>query len=233
MYFDYTIIILIPAMILAFYAQHKVNSAYNTYSRVGVRNGTTGREAARQILDSSGLQNVNIEVVSGKMTDHYDPRKRVMRLSPEVYNGSTIAAVSIAAHEAGHAIQHGHGYAPLTIRNVIAPVASVMSKAAFPLLIIGLIIWNTGSYYYYWGPFLFDLGILFYGAAVVFQVITLPVEFNASKRAVNLITDMGLVYEDEVRGAKKMLSAAALTYVAAMAAAIAQLLRLLLIRGRN
>lgn len=227
MFYDSTMILLIPAMILAFYAQSKVSSAYAKYNSVRNRTGMTGEQAARKILDSNGLSNVPIEMVSGKLTDHYDPRKKVMRLSPGVFQNDSIAAVSIAAHESGHAIQHARHYVPLVVRNSIAPVVSIVSNLAWPLAIIGLVI-GTAQ-----GMFLFDLGILFYAGAVFFQVITLPVELNASKRAVAQLQGLGIIYEEETRGAKKMLSAAAMTYLAAMAMAIANLLRLLALRGRN
>lgn len=227
MYFDSTMILLIPAMILAFYAQSKVSSAYSRYSSVRNRSGITGAEAARRILDSNGLHQVPIEMTRGKLSDHYDPRKRVMRLSPEVYQRASLAAVSIAAHESGHAMQHAGHYAPLVIRNTIAPVVSLVSNLAWPLAIIGLIL-GTAQ-----GMMLFDLGILFYAGAVFFQFITLPVELNASKKAVAQLSDLGIIFEEERRGAKKMLSAAALTYLAAMAVAVANLLRLLALRGRD
>ena len=232
-YFDRTIILLIPAMILAFYAQFRVSSAYQRYSRMAVGMGITGQDAARRILDQNGLQGVPIELVKGTMTDHYDPRKRVMRLSQGVSQSASIAAVSIAAHEAGHAIQHSTGYAALKARNAFAPVASFASQLSWPLLLIGLLISAAAGPSGQWGYLLFDIGILLYAAAVLFQIITLPVEFNASRRAMAQLSDLGIVNQEESRGAKKMLSAAALTYVAAMAVAIANLLRLLLIRNRN
>ncbi|MGI6751180.1 MAG: zinc metallopeptidase [Anaerovoracaceae bacterium] len=233
-YYDYTIIILIPAMALAFYAQHRVKSAYSGYSRVATAKGFTGAQVARRILDTNGLRDVPIERVSGIMTDHYHPGKRVMRLSNQVYSGTSIASVSIAAHESGHAIQHGNGYAPLKIRNGLAPIASFGSKLSWLLLLGGLALTAAGSIEYYSiGAFIFDLGIIMYASAVLFQVITLPVELNASKRALIQLDGLGLITLNERRGAKKMLSAAALTYIAAMAVAIANLMRLLLIRGRN
>lgn len=233
-YYDSTIIILIPAMLLAFYAQFRVKNAYAGYSRVQTKKRLTGAQVARQILDANGLKDVPIERVAGIMTDHYHPGKRVMRLSSDVYAGTSIASVSIAAHESGHAIQHGNGYIPLKLRNGFAPVASFGSKISWILLLGGIILTAAGSMdFYYLGALMFDIGIIMYATAVLFQVITLPVELNASKRALAQLDGLGLIIGEEKRGAKKMLSAAALTYIAAMAVAIANLLRLLLIRGRN
>ena len=229
--FDPTFIILIPAIIFTFYAQSKVNSAYNKYATVRNRKGMTGAEAARRILDSNGLQDVTIEVTNRKLSDHYDPRKRVMRLSPQVYSEPSIASVSIAAHEAGHAIQHAKSYAPLGIRNVMAPAASVISNLAWPILIVGLVIISTGNLSQ--GNLIFNIGIICYTAAVLFQAITLPVEFNASNRAIQQLNQLGIIYLEETSSAKKVLSAAALTYVAALAASIATLLRILALRGRQ
>ncbi len=229
--FDPTIIILIPAMIFTFYAQSKVNSAYNKYATVRNRRGMTGAEAARRILDSNGLRDVPIEVTKQRLSDHYDPRKRVMRLSPQVYNDPSIASVSIAAHEAGHAIQHANGYKPLSFRNFLAPVVSVVSNLAWPILIVGLMIISAGNLFE--GNMLFNIGIICYASAVLFQAVTLPVEFNASNRAIRQMNELGIIYTEETASAKKVLSAAALTYVAALAASIATLLRILALRGRR
>jgi len=229
--FDPTIIILIPAIIFTFYAQGKVNSAYNRYAKVRNRRGITGAEAARRILDSNGLRDVPVEISNRRLSDHYDPRKRVMRLSPQVYSEPSIASVSIAAHEAGHAIQHAKGYAPLRFRNVLAPVVTVVSNLAWPILIIGLMIIGAGNIYE--GNMIFNIGILCYAGAVLFQAITLPVEFNASDRAIRQMNELGIIYMEETASAKKVLSAAALTYVAALAATIATLLRILALRGRH
>lgn len=229
--FDPTIIILIPAMIFTFYAQSRVNSAYSRYAAVRNRKGITGAQAARRILDSNGLQDVPIEVTNRRLSDHYDPRKRVMRLSPQVYNEPSIASVSIAAHEAGHAIQHAKGYAPLSFRNFLAPVVSVVSNLAWPILIVGLLIIGAGNLFQ--GNMIFNIGILCYASAVLFQSVTLPVEFNASNRAIQQMNELGIIYTEETASAKKVLSAAALTYVAALAATIATLLRFLALRGRQ
>lgn len=227
--FDPTIIILIPAIIFTMIAQSKVNSAYTKYATVWNRRGMTGAQAARRILDSNGLRDVPIEITQGRLSDHYDPRDRVMRLSPKVYNEPSIASVSIAAHEAGHAIQHAKNYAPLTIRNTIAPVVSIASNLAWPILMVGLLIIGAGNLSS--GNMIFDIGILLFTAAVIFQGITLPVEFDASKRAIEQMNSLGIIYMEETSSAKKVLSAAAMTYVAALAASVANLIRLLLIRG--
>lgn len=229
--FDPTIIILIPAMIFAFYAQSKVSGAYRKYSGIANRKGITGRQAARMILDSNCLQHVPVEMVAGRLTDHYDPSKDIMRLSSQVYNGTSIAAVSIAAHESGHAIQDGTSYVFLKFRSAIAPVVNLVSTASWPLLIIGLIIIWQGNRTT--GNFIFDLGIIFFAVVVLFHTITLPVELNASSRAIKQLVSLGIIDETEVKGAKKVLSAAAMTYVAALATSIANLIRILMIRGRN
>jgi Zn-dependent membrane protease YugP len=229
--FDPTFIILIPAMIFAFYAQTKVSRAYNNYAKVMNRRGVTGAQAARSILDANGLSDVPIEITAGRLSDHYDPRKKVMRLSQNVYNDPTIASVAIAAHESGHAIQHSVNYMPLKIRNLIAMPVSLISWLSWPLLIIGILIIQTGNYTQ--GNLIFNIGIFAFVGVVVFHLITLPVEFDASRRAIALLVEQGVIYPEETGGAKKVLSAAALTYLAALAVAVANLIRLLLIRGRN
>lgn len=229
--FDPTIVILIPAILFALYAQSKVSMAYNKYLKINNRRGITGRQAARMILDYNGLNHVPIEMVSGTLTDHYDPRKDVMRLSSEVYNGTSLASVSIAAHESGHAIQDGTAYGFLKFRNAIAPVVNIVSVASWPLLLIGLfIIWqgNLAT-----GNLVFNLGIAFFVVVVLFHTVTLPVELNASKRAIRQLVDLNIIDGSEAKGAKKVLSAAAMTYVAALATAVANLIRILLIRGRD
>lgn len=229
--FDPTIIILIPAIIFTLYAQSRVNSAYNKYAKVRNRRGITGAQAARRILDNNGLMDVPIEITQRKLSDHYDPRKRVMRLSPQVYNDPTIASISIAAHEAGHAIQHAESYGPLRIRGILAPVVSITSNLAWPILIIGLMVIGSGNLSQ--GNLIFNIGIVLYTLAVLFQAVTLPVEFNASKRAIEHMNQLDLIYVEETTSAKKVLSAAALTYVAALATTIATLLRILALRGRR
>ena len=229
--FDPTFIILIPAIIFALYAQAKVKNAYRKYSGIENRRRITGRQAARMILDSNGLQHVSIEMVAGTLTDHYDPSKDIMRLSSQVYNGTSIASVSIAAHESGHAIQDGTSYGFLKFRNAIAPVVSLVSTVSWPLMLIGLlIIWQGNRAT---GNFIFDLGIIFFAAVVLFHTVTLPVELNASKRAIKQLVDLNIVDDQEARCSKKVLSAAAMTYVAALATSIANLIRILMIRGRD
>ncbi len=225
MLFDPTMLVLIPAILLTVYAQGKVKSSFAKYLQVPTRRGANGASVARLLLDQNGLQSVPVEPSQGRLSDHYDPRRRVLRLSPEVFRGSSVASVSVAAHEVGHAIQHARGYVPLTIRTLLVPVASFGSSMAWVFIMGGLFIPDLA--------FLFDLGIYLFGAAVAFQVITLPVELNASRRALRLLDTNGIIVAEEKRGARKVLQAAALTYVAAMAAALAQLVRLLLIRGRR
>ncbi len=224
--YDWTYILLIPAIIFAFYAQAKVNSAYNRYAKVANRTRMTGAQAARMILDNNGMQSVPIEITSGKLSDHYGPSKRVMRLSPEVYKTASVAAISIAAHESGHAIQHNTGYSPLSIRNAMVPVVNIASTLSWPLLIIGLIVGASSPS----GDLLFNLGVLFFLGVVLFHAVTLPVELNASSRAVDQMQALRIIYPDEVAGSKKVLSAAAMTYIAALAMAIANLIRILILR---
>lgn len=224
MFYDSTFVLILPALLFAFYAQFKVNNTFKRYLGERSYAGVTGREVARQILDQNGLHNVNVERVAGQLSDHYDPRTETVRLSADVYNGSSIAAVSVAAHEVGHAVQHAQNYAPLGLRTTVFPVASLGSQMAFPLFMAGFL-------------FNFDLlmlvGIWFFLAALIFQVITLPVEFNASRRAVAFLDQGGYLNSSEVPKAKSVLNAAALTYVAATAMAAAQLLRLLILRGQR
>ncbi|AOT68416.1 zinc metallopeptidase [Geosporobacter ferrireducens] len=215
---------LLPAIILAMYAQAKVRNTFQKYLKVSNQKGYTGAQVARAILDRNGLRDVEVEHVGGYLSDHYDPRVKVLRLSPQVFSGTSIASISVAAHEAGHAIQHGVGYIPLTMRNTIAPIASFGSQAVWMLVFGGFILGWTG---------LIDLGILLYMAAVAFQIITLPVEFNASSRAIEQLEIGGFISTEEIRPSKKVLDAAALTYVAAMAVSVAQLLRLLVLRNRR
>ena len=224
---DPTMMLLIPAILLTLYAQYKVSSTTNRYFNVRCDRGYTGEEVARRILDSNGLYNVRIEMVRGRLSDHYDPRSNVVRLSEDVYSRTSITSISVAAHECGHAIQHQNSYIPLTLRSALVPVANFGSSLSLPLIIIGF---SMG-----YVEFLIDLGILLFGAAVLFQIITLPVEFNASRRAVIKLGETGILMNDELRLSKKVLNAAALTYVAAAAASILQLLRLILLfrGGRN
>lgn len=227
MYYGYdpTYIILVPAIILTMYAQFKVSSTTNKYFRVRTQRGYTGEQTAREILTANGIYDVKIEMISGTLSDHYDPRSRVLRLSQDVYRGTSITSVAVAAHECGHAIQHARGYAPLTIRGAIVPVVNFASSASWILIMLGLFMSSFN--------FLLKIGILLFAATVVFQLVTLPVEFNASSRALAQIENLGIVSHDERRESKKVLKAAALTYVAAAATAVLQLLRLITIAGRR
>ncbi len=218
------IIFVLPAFVFALWAQGRVRSSYETYSRLYSKAGQPAYIVAASLLREAGLEDVRIERASGQLTDHYDPRSRVLRLSSGVYDSSSVAALGIAAHEVGHAVQHGVGYAPLAIRNGLVPVAKFTSSAAIPLFFIGFI---TRS------GFLMDVGLLFFLGAVIFQGITLPVEFDASKRALNMLETSGLVSGDESVPVGNMLNAAALTYVAATAMALGQFLRLFMLRGRR
>ena len=230
---DWTFLILIPAMIFAFVAQSKVNSTFNRYAKVYNRRGLTGAEAARRVLDANGLYHVTIERVHGRLTDHYDPRAGVIRLSDAVYGSTGIAAVGVAAHEAGHAVQHAVGYVPIKIRAAIIPLTRFGSFLAMPLFLIGLL-FSSGSYLGYGVGTMFMLtGILFFSFSTLFQLVTLPTEFNASARAMRALEDGGLLAADELPAAKATLSAAAMTYVAALATSLASLLRLILIFNRR
>ena len=223
-YYDPTYWLLIPGLLLALYAQFKISSTFARWKKVPSRTGLTGAQVARRILDENGCRDVRIEPVSGSLTDHYDPKDGVLRLSSEVYGSDSVAALGVAAHEAGHAIQDATDYGPMRIRATLVPVANIGSSAAIPLFMLGLI--------FSWEPLL-KIGILCFSLAVLFYVVTLPVEFNASGRAVALLAS-GYLPEDEVQGVKKVLSAAALTYVAAALQAILQLLRLVLLaNSRN
>jgi len=222
-YFDPTYILVIAGIIITLLASAGVKSTFSKYSRIQSRSGFTGAQAAQRILQASGIYDVRIEHVPGNLSDHYDPRGKVLRLSDSVYGQSSLAAIGVAAHECGHAIQHQNSYAPLTVRSAIVPVANIGSMASWPIIILGVIM----SY----NEFLINLGIILFSAAVLFQLITLPVEFNASRRAIARLGETGILYGDELGQSKKVLNAAALTYVAAAAASILQLLRLILLFG--
>jgi Zn-dependent membrane protease YugP len=221
-YMDSTMILVLPALLLAMYAQSKVQSTFAKYLNVRSSKGYTGAQVARRLLDSHGLQDVTVEMIQGRLSDHYDPRKKALRLSQDVYSSSSLAAIGVAAHETGHALQHDLGYLPLAVRNSIVPIASIGSQAAFPLFFLGLIIRSESLLY---------LGIFAFAAAVLFQVVTLPVEFNASSRAIAALEDGGFIESREVEPTRQVLSAAALTYVAATLMAVMQLLRLLVLSG--
>ena len=224
MYWDQTIIILIPALIFSLIAQLMVKGAFSKYSGVRNSRGYTGADAARAILDRNGLSYIRIEHIHGELTDHYDPGANVIRLSDSVYNNDSVAAVGVAAHEAGHAVQYAEGYGPIKVRSAIIPITQFGSNLSTPLVILGIIFSSN---------VLITAGILLFCTVVLFQAITLPVEFNASGRALKVLREEHFLDDDEMKGAKSVLTAAALTYVAAMFSALASLARLLLIRNRN
>ena len=224
-YFDPTYILVIIGAVICLAASAKVKSTFNKYNRVRSMSGMTGAQAAERILNSAGIYDVSIQHISGNLTDHYDPRNKVLSLSDSTYGSASVAAVGVAAHECGHAIQHQTSYAPLNIRSAIVPVANFGSTIAWPLILIGLF-FNSST-----GTFLIDLGIICFSLAVLFQLVTLPVEFNASRRAVRILGETGILGEQELGYTRKVLGAAALTYVAGAASAILQLLRLILLFG--
>lgn len=227
-FFDPTMLIIIPAMILALFAQAKVSSTFNKYSTLISKQGYTGADVARQLLLSAGITDVTVERISGNLTDHYDPKNKVLRLSDSVFGSKSVAALGVAAHETGHAIQHRESYFPLTFRTAIFPIVNIGSKLSMPLILIGLLFG-----YFSASNSILLVGIIMFALVVFFQVITLPVEFNASSRAIKLLGQYNYLSPDEIKPAKKVLSAAALTYVAAAAVSIAQILRLLLIFNRR
>ncbi len=219
--FDWTMILLVPAIILSLYAQFKVKSTFSKYSQVMARNRVTGAQAARYMLQQKGMP-VQVERTPGQLTDHYDPRQRVLRLSEPVHDSYSLAALGVAAHETGHAIQHEEGYFPLGFRNSLVPIANFGSTLAFPLLLIGLLMGSMG---------LARIGVYAFTAVVLFQLITLPVEFNASNRAIRLLADGGYITQEEIQPTRAVLNAAALTYVAAALMAFLNLVRLLMLTG--
>lgn len=225
---DWTLLIVLPGFLLALFAQIHVNSTYRRYAELPLYGGMTGAAVARRILDSNGLYDVRIERVGGHLSDHYDPRERVLRLSDTTYDAANVAAVGVAAHEAGHALQHGRGYAPLYIRMAILPVCRIGSNLAMPLFFIGLIVTYLSETV---GVWLMLAGILAFALSVLFQLVTLPVEFNASRRAMRCLAGSGTMNDTQLAGARRVLSAAALTYVASLAVGLLSLLRLLLIAG--
>lgn len=225
-FWDSTIVLLIPAILLSIYAQFKISSTYKRYSKIRSQSGLTGAQAARALLNSNGLYDVRVEPIGGRLSDHYDPRTRVINLSEDVYQGSSLSSVAVAAHETGHALQHASGYFPMTLRSSFVPVANLGSGAGPILIMVGLFMPS-----YDW---LLQLGIFAFAFAVLFQIITLPVEYNASHRALSLLQEGHMLGSEEVRGARSVLNAAALTYVAAALAAVLQLARFILIsRGRS
>lgn len=226
-YYDWTYLLVLIGAVICIAASGRVNRTFARYSRVASHSGMTGKEAAEQILRRNGIYDVQVIHIPGNLTDHYNPGKKTLGLSDTVYNSTSVAAIGVAAHECGHAVQHATGYVPLAIRGALVPVANIGSMAAWPLILIGLFMNGRTAI------FLINLGILLFSAAVLFQLVTLPVEFNASGRAVKVLETSGMLYPDEVGSVKKVLGAAALTYVASAAAMILQLLRLIIIGGRR
>ncbi len=224
-YMDPTYFLVLIGAVLCIFAQMRVSSTYKKYSRVRSRSGLTGAQAAQKILQMSGIYDVRIEHVRGELTDHYDPANKVLRLSDSVYGSPSLAAIGVAAHECGHAVQHDKGYAPLKIRTALVPAANIGSRAGIPLIFLGVLLGMN--------QMLIQVGIWVFALAVLFQLVTLPVEFNASGRALAMLGDYGMLERDETNECRKVLSAAALTYVAAAASAILQLLRLVLLFGNN
>ena len=225
MFFDPTYFLILIGVVLSLIASARVKSTYAKYQKVRSRSNMTGAMTAERLLRANGINDVRIEHVAGNLTDHYDPRSKVLRLSDSVYGSTSVAAISVAAHEVGHCIQHARGYAPLKIRTALVPVANFGSGISWILILAGI----------FFGGFswLIDLGIIFFAAAVLFQIVTLPVEFNASSRALTALSDNGILYQEEIGKGRKVLRAAALTYVASAAAAILQLLRLVLLFGNR
>jgi Zn-dependent membrane protease YugP len=221
---DWTMIVLIPAILLSLWAQMRVKSTFAEYSQINSHSGLTACEAARRILDSYGLNAVPVREISGSLTDHYDPRDRSLSLSQSVYNSTSIAAIGVAAHEVGHAVQHAKGYAPLQFRNAIVPLVNITSSASMPLFFIGLLSASST---------MMNLGILLFLGVLVFHLVTLPVEFDASRRALNVLSSSGMMDAGEVAGARKVLFAAAMTYVSATLMAALQLVRLILLRNQR
>lgn len=230
MYWDWTYIVyVLPAVIFAMWASANVNGTFKKYAKIHSRKGITGAEAARRVLDSKGLTNVRIERVSGNLTDHYDPKTNVIRLSDSVYSDTSEAAIGVACHEAGHAMQYAESYAPIKLRNAIIPVTNIGSKLSIPLVLVGIFLSYLSDYLIIFAY----VGIICFAFSTVFQLVTLPTEFNASRRALAAIDDCGILDSEERSGAKKVLSAAALTYVAALAVSLMQLLRLITLVNRR
>lgn len=225
MYFDPTYLLVIIGALLCIFAQMRVSMTFKKYSKVRSRSGLTGAQAAQRILELSGIYDVRVEHVRGELTDHYDPSSKVLRLSDATYASTSVAAIGVAAHECGHALQHNKGYAPLSFRTALVPAANIGSKLGIPIILLGV--------FFGMNQLFIQIGIWVFAIAVLFQVVTLPVEFNASGRALSMLGNYGLMENDETRGCRKVLSAAALTYVAAAASSILQLLRLILLFGNN
>ena len=220
----YYLILVVPAIIISLIAQAKVKSTYGKYAKISNSKRITGAQAAQNVLNHYGIRDVRIEQVAGKLSDHYDPRANVIRLSPEVYSGASIASIGIACHEAGHAAQHAENYVPIKVRNAVLPIANIGSSAGVFIAIMG---------YFLGFGILVDIGIILFAAVVVFQLVTLPIEFNASSRAIKVIDETGMLYSEEQTGAKKVLTAAAMTYVASLLVSIMSLIRLILRTNRR
>lgn len=228
MFFDWTyLVFIVPCALFAMWASSKVQSTYKKYSKVFSNSGLLAQDVARKMLDDNGLRNIKIEKISGNLTDHYDPKEKVIRLSESVYDSSSTAAIGVACHEVGHAIQHDNNYAPLRLRNAIIPITNIGSNLAWPLILIGLIFQRNST------PTFAYIGIILFSTAVLFQLFTLPTEFDASKRAMDYLSGRKFLTTNELSGIKQVLDAAALTYVAALATAIAQMLRLIFIVLNN
>ena len=226
-YFDYSyFLFMLPALILSLYAQIKVNSTFAKYSKIKNSNGLTGSEAAYKVLTQNGVTNVAVEHISGNLSDHFDPQTNIIRLSDSVYSSYSVAAVGVAAHEAGHAVQYANNYAPMKFRRVLVPITNIGSTLSIPLIFIGLLL--PIQY-----DFIVNIGIALFSFAVLFQLVTLPVEFDASRRAIATLEQSGTLYDEELIGAKKVLSAAAMTYLAATFSAVMSLFRLILIAGNR
>ena len=222
---DWTYILVLIGAVLSLLASAKVNSTFNKYKRIRSASGMTGAEAAERILHQNGIYDVGIEHISGNLTDHYDPRSKMLRLSDATYSSTSVAAIIVAAHECGHALQHKEEYAPLKLRTAIVPAANIGSRLGIPIILLGVILGSSSL--------LINIGIWVFSLAVLFQIVTLPVEFNASSRALHMVEQYGILGSNEVVHTKKVLSAAAMTYVAAAASSILQLLRLILLFGRR
>ena len=226
--FDWTyLVIVLPCMILSMWASSSVNSTFNKYSKINSMRHLTGAEAAQRVLSANGVRGVRIERVSGNLTDHFDPKTNVIRLSDSVHSSTSVAAIGVACHEAGHAVQYAQDYGPIKLRAAIIPATNIGSKLAMPLILAGILFSFLGNLSYG----LVYLGIACFSLSLIFQIVTLPVEFNASRRAIETIESSGILTEEEQRGAKKTLKAAAMTYVAATAVALAQVVRLLILFG--
>ena len=221
-FYDWTYFLVLIGAVISMFASSKVKTTYAKYGKVRSHSKMTAMDAARRILDNAGLRHIRIERVAGDLTDHNSPKEQVLRLSDTTIHSESIAAIGVAAHECGHAIQHANSYAPLTIRNTIVPVVNLGSRLSWPMILIGLLLGITGF---------LDAGIVLFSFSLIFQLITLPVEFNASSRALQILDDTNMLYDDELRGAKKVLSAAAMTYVAAAIATLLSLLRLIILFG--